>query len=283
VTDETNRQKKIELIDGETVLRIIHPHLLSKYKDYVVYLCIILTGALWDVLGRFGVSCVKPSFWNELNRSIFNLLSRVNLSFLAVNPDTCEVVTRPLWTILIWAAVMIVLGGIFTFLFMNVGWLKQLTLISFLGVLLSLLTRNAIFAPLVGVVFALVSSIYVFFLMQAHTYLITDKRIILRIDFLTRHVGREVDYHHLVSLLIKQTNIGRWFDFGRMIPVLNPDLIQHKGDDQKDKELNDAITLYGVPHPGAVQQQIEPLLRDALAENQLADKINEAKQVKFLT
>jgi hypothetical protein len=155
--------------------------------------------------------------------------------------------------------------------------------------------------PALGALAAVIGLISTEWYRHAHSFIITNYRLIMRVDF-WHYRERELLWSRISDLAIEQTMVGRIFNFGTLIPIslsgfgLGEDSAAAIGSIQRNnfsigimggKAQNvprgtSAHVLFGVPNPRAVHNTIEKFIHENTEVVHLKEIEKGLQHVKFL-
>jgi hypothetical protein len=225
-----NKQKpRLILHEGETLHKILHPHPLSFYDMYFIFVYVILVSLLFISAGY------------ELSELLGNPMSFI-LEFLAPTPSGDQQVFLPVnieetimslsetaseidefvneySPVMLWITLLIAVSVVFSVLKISWKWIGILAGVGFGSLLLSIaLELPGEASYYFGIFFSIIGIILVDKYRRSHVFYVTDYRIITEVTFID-HKRNELGYDKINNLILDRTLIARIFNFGTIIPV----------------------------------------------------------------
>ncbi|MBD3388545.1 MAG: PH domain-containing protein [Candidatus Altiarchaeales archaeon] len=221
----------LALFEDEKILKVIKPHFLAFYDMYLLWIWIAVVSLAFIFYGdtlvySLGDPLTSSTGYaaqftsmidNELTRQIpvfTDILQGVDDAAGDADEYANSYTKAGLWfaSIVLSALVVSVLKIEFkwVFIMLAVG-LGSLAVTSFLGMLPESAMKFGILSSIIG-------SGFVELYRRAHTFFITDQRIITEVEFID-HKRNELSYDKINNIVLSQNLIGRLLDFGTIIPV----------------------------------------------------------------
>jgi hypothetical protein len=227
----TQKGGGLVLLKDEKILRTIKPHYLAFWDMFLIWAWII---ALSIVFLSFGEEFAKfmdnplmyvtgfITAWSSPRDSMLlnnipafsDTLGGVHAFISPINDFMRSYAPVGLWVSAIFASAMVV-----SVLKIEWKWIAIMMGVGVLSMLLTyLLELPAEGSYYLGMLFSVLGIIGVELYRRAHTFYITDKRIVTEVEF-TAHKRNELSYDKINNLILDQGLLGRVFDFGTLIPV----------------------------------------------------------------
>ncbi len=266
--------------ENEKILYELHPHPLAFYQLVVVWVFLAVGSALilfaWPLL---------QSLFPMLQADPFSI---VKLVFGADGHATGALAwlykqlgSISFMQLVCWWYFLIPFGAIISFFLISISWLWMFLVIGVVSAAGALLVGNPGLAPWGGIVAGVLGIAGVFVFRRAHTYIITNYRLVTRVDFF-RYEEREVLLSRLSDMAMEQSLIGRLLNFGTLIPVSQSGLGLGEdsafiaggvggaqggvgagfGRSTKVPRARSWHVLYGITDPHTIHARIEQLLHE---------------------
>jgi hypothetical protein len=312
---------EFKLLAGERVLARVTPHILSFYELYLVWMWAILVSIIFmaygqelgDMIGNPVSSFTDYLEWmttpkdNILIRKIDFLpsLEGLNDTISPLNKYMKDYAEIGLWlTIILLTAIPI------TVLRIEFGWTP---IMAAYGITTALIGYCLELDPqttyIIGITLALLALYLVNLYRKAHTFHITDRRIITEVKLIIRKYN-ELSYDKINNVIMDVNLIGKIFGFGTIIPItasglgmghdaisLGVGAAQSRGDTIlggiltgergiQTPRTRSMYALFGVPNPEKIKDLITENMHDHIQAphlkkiNQTLDNINQQLQTK---
>jgi len=216
----------LKLLEDEKILNKLHPHPLAFYDMYAIWLYVIVLTALFVLFGKELSSYVLSNF------QIFNLLQEttkgLDSSFLSDLPVIGSVIATTdgiakflsknalvgLWLLCLFFSSMVIavlrISWRWVFILLGVG-IASIAITQWLELAVVSTYYIAIILSLFGI-------LSVEFYRRAHTFYITNYRIVTELNF-GGYKKDELNYDKINNLVLDQSVIGKMFNFGTIIPI----------------------------------------------------------------
>jgi len=221
----------IALMAGERVLKCLKPHPLAFWDMYLIWMWVIILGVLFmaygDDISRLAHNPLgfatgylegyfKPSdrqiirsipLLPDVNSAIRNTISAADRTVNAYN-------VVGVWVIALLASAVVV-----SVIKIEWKWVALLLGIGLTSIIVSAYLRlptEGIYY--VSIVFSIIGLAAVEIYRHAHTFVITDRRIVTQVKW-GGHRRNELSFDKINNIILEQGLIGSIFDFGTIIPV----------------------------------------------------------------
>lgn len=220
-----------DFFEGETLLKSIKPHPLAFYDMYAVWVWVIavslafilysgeVTGLLGDPLlyaAEAVADYTRPKEMGLLNNIPYVVDGVATVNDYAV---AAEGYLQAYTEVGLWVVVLAVSALAVSVLQINFKCVWIMAAVAAASVLLTVyLGLPADSAYTIGMAFALAGVAGVEVYRRCHTFTLTDRRIITEVSFIG-HKRNELSYDKINNLILDQGLLGRFFNFGTLIPV----------------------------------------------------------------
>ncbi len=278
----------VQLLKNEELKLKLKPHILSFTHLYIIFLVLIIWGALTYVFFAQGV-------WESLEDA-----PSIGSAFEWMKDKDSSGSGEVAAATFIWAIVLFVCGFLARHFSIEAGGTKVFFFYIFIilvgvGVEVWYVRKGSgdiveffkAFLPGLTIGFGVVGLVLTDWYRRSFTYYITNLRILLTNDFLLTKDERIIRHNHIEDLKMDQGMIGRIFDFGNVNPLTgsgigtgSDDSIAVVGAGKNVEGVNLSAaggskrsvtkarasptdTLYGVPDPGKVRTLISQYIEDS--------------------
>ncbi|RLB04211.1 MAG: hypothetical protein DRG59_10605 [Deltaproteobacteria bacterium] len=226
---------EFKLLDKENLLRVFHPHPLSFFNLYAVWIYLIILSLFLIYLEEKIYSFINNYSWLfstllyfvSIGVYLINLL----LNLISSNFNLIDTLPKFLFMegqfspetlgfIGLWWLILIFSSLLMSYLKISFKWFSIFLLIGFISTLPKILfnlQNNSI--QLITIFIAVVGMVFVELYRRAHTFYITNFRIVEILDFLFEEKISELEYSKIENLIMQQSILGKIFNFGTIIPI----------------------------------------------------------------
>jgi hypothetical protein len=214
---------KFELLDGEELVHVLRPHMFAFYDLYLVWLWVVFLSLFFVYYGVFLVDL------------FFNPLSVVGhyfggFSFLfgggflgslpGVSSASDTVASASSYSpVLLWVFALVLTAVVVSVLKIDFKWVLTLAGVGLLSVssayYLGFVPETSYY---LGVIYSFFGMFLVELYRRAHTFYVSNYRIVTEVDFLKRR-RNELSYEKINNVVLEQGVVASLFNFGTIIPV----------------------------------------------------------------
>lgn len=226
---------KIKLLDNEKVGRILHPHPFAFYNMYLIWIYVILVSAVFltysakigSLVGNPVAKASGPvkSLVDVLNTPLIQIIPYVGDLAKDANKYLNSLLSKAnrfsnKYTVIsVWLLVLIVSSIAVSVVRISWKWILILAGVGVASIALVLYFKlRPEYTYYIAAAISLVGMLFVELYRRAHTFYVTNYRIITELDF-AGYKKNELEYSKINNLLLEQSFIGRIFNFGTIIPV----------------------------------------------------------------
>ncbi len=293
--------KHFELLPGEQLVEIIHPHPFAFYRTYAVWVIAIVVSIAMVVFKEAIVS-LFPASHVDLPVEIINTLMASQSTFRIGSDLLSQPVRDSLLLVTAWWYMLLPLSAAVSLAKVNGGWILVFLGIVGISTVAGIATGALTWIPLFGAVLCLGGMLVTEIYRRSHYFIITNLRLVMHVDLL--HLQqRDLLLSRLSDLAIDQSLVGRLFNFGTLIPIslsgfgLGSDMAMvgvggQAGPVAVGGALGTSIgvprarsphVLFGVPGPHEVHAVLEKLIYANSEVRHLQTISDDLKRMKFLT
>ena len=225
----SEEKPKLRLMKDEKLKKVLHPHPLSFYDMYFVWVYVILISLLFIVTGeQISEFLGNPMGYvleifvgssGEVDNSL--LTGNVKDMFSSIHEQAGEVSTfvTEYSPVCLWITLLVAVSIGFSVMKISFKWIAILFGVGVVSMGLALaLGLPAETTYFFGIIFSIIGMILVEKYRRSHIFFVTDYRIVTEVSFID-HKKNELGYDKINNLVLDQSLIARLFNFGTIIPV----------------------------------------------------------------
>lgn len=222
---------KIELMQGENIVKVLKPHFLAFWDMYLIWVWVILLSVVFMLYGQALVDYTfNPlKYFESTFEQFFAPTDNAMLKAMPLIPaareqiyknlDPAQLLTSQYSVVSLWITALVLSSFVVSVFKIEFKWVAIMVGI---GVVSGATTYYLDAAPEVsfylGILYSLIGMVLVEIYRQAHIFYITNYRIVTEVDFL-HHKKNELSYDKINNCVMDQSVVGSIFNFGTVIPV----------------------------------------------------------------